>query len=85
MTRYSGEPIDRAENESRNSHYRIQINKNLFLDAEDERHFEGRFTNDGKRAGKGVNVRFVADYTTNICSITDYKWIRICAISYQGY
>ena len=79
VARYSGQAITRAENETRTSHYRIKISGNLFLDAEKPHHFEGRLINDGRRAGKGVNVRFSAGYRLNTCSTTDFKWIRIFA------
>ena len=79
VARYSGEVIDRIVNAARTGHYRIQISKNVFLDAEKLHHFEGRFINDGKRAGRGVNVRFAAGYQLNTCSITNLKWIRIFA------
>ena len=79
VTRYSGEAIDRHENASRTSHYRIKISSNLYLDAERSHHFEGRYINDGKRAGKTVNVRFAAGYKTNICSTTGHRWIKIFA------
>ena len=79
MARYSGEVINHAENEARKSHYRIRISKNVYLDAERHHHFEGRFINDGKRAGKTVNVRFAAGYRLNTCSTTNLKWIRIYA------
>ena len=79
VARYSGEVMNRAENEARSSHYRIQISSNVYLDAEDSQHFEGRLINDGKRAGKGVNVRFSAGYRLNTCSDTNFKWIRIFA------
>ena len=59
--------------------YRIKISKNLYLDAEQHHHFEGRYINDGERAGKGVNVRFAAGYTTNTCSTTNLRWIRVFA------
>ena len=79
IARYSGEAIDRMENAARSGHYRIQISKNLFLDAEKSHHFEGRYINDGKRAGCGANARFAAGYRTNICSVTGHEWIRIFA------
>ena len=79
VARYSGEAIDKTENEARTSHYRIKISKNLYLDAEEKHHFEGRYINDGKRAGKIVNVRFAAGYRTNTCSTTNHQWIRIFA------
>ena len=80
VARYSGERIDLAENNKRKGHhYRIKISNDLFLDAEDPRHFEGRFINDGKRAGIKPNVRFAAGYRTNTCSTTSFSWIRIFA------
>ena len=79
VARYSGEPINRTENATRSGHYRIKISNNLYLDAEKSHHFEGRFINDGKRSGRGVNVRFAAGYRTNMCSSTNLRWIRIYA------
>ena len=79
MTRYSGEAITHAENAARTGHYRIKICSTLYLDAEQPHHFEGRFINDGKRAGKVVNVRFAAGYRTNQCSDTGLRWIRMFA------
>ena len=80
MARYSGEAISRTENEARTGHYRIKISNNLYLDAENSHHFEGRYINDGVRAGKKANVRFAAGYKTNKCSTTGFDWIRIFAI-----
>ena len=79
VARSSGEAITQAENATRKGHYRIKICSNLYLDAERPHHFEGRFINDGKRAGKVVNVRFAAGYRTNQCSETGLRWIRIFA------
>ena len=80
VARYSGEAIDRAENDRRTSNYRISISKNLYLDAKNSNHFEGRFINDGPRANKRPNVRFAAGYRTNVCSISGFNWIRIFAL-----
>ena len=42
IARYSGDPLTKAECERRNqSHYRMQVHKNLFLDVADVKHFEG--------------------------------------------
>ena len=79
VARYSGEAITHAENETRSGHYRIKISSNLYLDAEQRHHFEGRYINDGKRAGRRINVRFAAGYRTNTCSVTNLRWIRIFA------
>ena len=77
VARYSGEVIDRITNAARRGHYRIKISKNVYLDAEKLHHFEGRYINDGKRAKRGVNVRFAAGYQLNTCSVTNLKWIQI--------
>ena len=79
VARYSGEAIDKVTNESRTGHYRIKIHNNLYLDAENTHHFEGRYINDGVRAGGQANVRFAAGYGTNTCSVTGLQWIRILA------
>ena len=79
IARYSGEAISRAEREQRSSHYIVEVHKNLYLDAADPKHFEGRHANDGKRSRLQVNARFAASYRTNICSITGFRWIYIYA------
>ena len=61
-----GEPISREENTRRRGHYRLQVHKNLYLDAEDSDHFEGRYINDTKGSDFSANVRFTANYRTNI-------------------
>ena len=47
IARYSGEPLTRIECDKRKqSQYRVQVHKNLFLDAADKKHYEGRYIND---------------------------------------
>ena len=49
IARYSGDPLTREEcDERQRSQYRVQIHKNLFLDAADRKHFEGRYINDAR-------------------------------------
>ena len=70
IARYSGEPLTKAESDKRpHSHYRVQVRKNLFLDASDPKHFEGRYANDARNSKYKVNARFAADYTKNTCSV----------------
>jgi len=52
---------------------------NLYLDAEDPKHFEGRYINDSRGSDFRTNVRFAANYRTNTCSKTGHKWVRIYA------
>ena len=73
VARYSGDAIDKSTNEARKGN-------NLYLDAEQSHHFEGRYINEGVRAGKAANVRFAAGYNANMCSTTGLRWIRIFAI-----
>ena len=80
IARYSGDPLTKAECDRRQkSHYRVQVHKNLFLDAADPKHFEGRNINDARFSKFKVNARFSAGYTTNICSTTGFYWVRIYA------
>ena len=80
IARYSGDPLTWAEsNRRKHSHYRLQVHRNLFLDAEDTKHFEGRYINDARRSKHKVNARFAANYATNTCSETGHKWVRIYA------
>ena len=80
IARYSGEPMTRAESIQRgHSHYKLQVHSNLFLDAADPVHFEGRYINDARRTQFKTNARFAANYTTNTCSNTGFKWVRIYA------
>ena len=80
IARYSGEPLSQAECERRQqSHYRLQVHRNLFLDAADKRHFEGRYINDARKTKFKVNARFASSYKTNTCSATGYVWVRIYA------
>ena len=80
IARYSGEPMTRAESTQRgHSHYKLQVHSNLFLDAADPVHFEGRYINDARHTQFKTNARFAANYTTNTCSNTGFKWVRIYA------
>ena len=80
IARYSGDPLTKEECDSRpHSHYRMQVHKNLFLDAANMKHFEGRFINDARRSKFKTNARFAANYTVDICSITGFLWVRIYA------
>jgi len=79
VARYSGEPLSKAENDKRRGHYRLQVHRNLYLDAEDPTHFEGRYINDSKGSVFRTNVRFAANYRTDICSEAGHRWVRIYA------
>ena len=80
IARYSGEPLTQEECESRpQSHYRLQIHRNLYLDAAGIKHFEGRYINDARNTKFKVNARFAAGYRTNTCSGTGFTWVRIYA------
>ena len=80
IARYSGDPLTKEECERRkHSQYRMQVHRNLFLDAENPKHFEGRYINDARNSKFKVNARFAANYIVNICSVTGYYWVRIYA------
>ena len=80
IARYSGDPLAKAECDQRkHSQYRMQVHRNLFLDAENQKHFEGRYINDARHSKYKVNARFAANYAINICSITGFSWVRIYA------
>ena len=79
IARYRGEAITQAECARRTGGYRMRVHANLYLDAADEAHFEGRFINDGRRAHRRVNARFAANYKTNTCATTGFTWVRIYA------
>ena len=75
ITRYSGDVMTKDEYDRRkHSQYRMQVHQNLFLDTVNPKHFEGRFINDARGSRY---ARFATGYTTNICSDTDYFWVRI--------
>ena len=78
IARYSGDPLT-SKSERRHSEYRVQVHKNLFLDAVDNKHFEGRFINDARGTKFRTNARFAAGYATNECSETGFIWVRIYA------
>ena len=74
----SGDPLTKTERDQRcHSQYVMQVHKNLFLDAANPIHFEGRFINDARNSKHKVNERFAAGYTTNTCSKTGHRWVRI--------
>ena len=84
IARYSGDVLTKAECDQRKrSHYRIQVHKNLFLDAANPEYFEGRYINDARGTKFKVNARFAAGYTINKCSVTvtvtGRSWVRIYA------
>lgn len=80
IARYSGDPLTKEECDCRpHSHYRMQVHKNLFLDAANLKHFEGRFINDARRSKFKTNARFAANHTVNTCSTTGFMWVRIYA------
>lgn len=80
IARYIGDPLTKAECDRRgSSHYRLQVHKNLYLDAADQRHFEGRYINDARNSRHKINARFAANYRTNTCSTTGFVWVRIYA------
>ena len=72
--------MTRAESGQRaHSHYKLQVHDNLFLDAADSIHFEGRYINDARRTKFKTNARFAANFITNTCSDTGFQWVRIYA------
>ena len=80
IARYSGAPLTKAELDQKSySQYVMQVHKNLFLDAVEPTHFEGRFINDARNSKFKKNARFAAGYTTNTCSTTGHVWVRIYA------
>ena len=80
IARYSGDVMTKEECARRKrSKYRMQIHKNLFLDAADPKHFEGRFINDARGSKFKVNARFAAGFVLNKCSTTGHFWVRIYA------
>jgi len=80
IARYSGDPLTRAEcNDRWSSQYRVQVHNNLFLDAADPKHFEGRYINDARGSKFKTNARFASNYATNKCSTTGHTWVRIYA------
>ena len=61
IDRYSGDPLTKAECDSRpHSHYRMQVHRNLFLDATN---FEDRFINDVRHSKFKTNDRFATNYS----------------------
>ena len=44
IARYSGEKINKTECDKRSGHYRVKVHDDLYLDAENCKHFEGRLT-----------------------------------------
>ena len=78
--RYSGKVLSAEEAAKSKSKYLLQINKNLFLDAEQEGHLEGRKLNCARKAGRKANVRFRSTLTVNYCKVTGVAWIPFYAI-----
>ena len=80
IARYSGDVMNKEECDRRkHSNYRIQIHQNLFLDAANPQHFEGRYINDARGSKFKVNARFAAGYILNKCSTTGLYWVRVYA------
>ena len=79
VTTYTGDVLTAAESAKSKSAYRLQVNSNCILDATDESHAPGRYINDGKRAGRAVNVEFGAGTHPATCKQTGRKYVSIFA------
>ena len=80
IARYSGELLNREHCEALSiaeRDYIVAVHRNLYLDAKDVRHWEGRYINDGSISGKKSNARFQANYKCQTCPITGHKWIYV--------
>ena len=78
--RYSGKVLTAAQAKRSKSKYILRINKNLFIDAEQEGHLEGRKLNCARKAGRKANVRFRSTLTANYCPVTGIAWIPFYAV-----
>ena len=76
VARYSGKKLDAHEASISNSKYLFQVNKNLFLDAEDPRHTIGRYAN--CNTGHN-NATFGAGRSATYDHIRKQWWISIYA------
>ena len=71
IARYSGDQFTAAEVRARSaSDYLMEVNKDLFLDANEPHHWEGRYVNDGVIAGLRINGRFGSALVCNVCPVT---------------
>ena len=58
---YSGDVLTKTECDlGKDSNYKLQIHKNLYLDVADPKHFEGRYINDARHSQYKANARFAA-------------------------
>ena len=48
----------------------MKINKDLYLDAAEPHHWEGRAVNDDQRSGFTTNARFGSALVANVCPVT---------------
>ena len=78
--RYSGKVLSASQAKKSRSKYLLRINKNLFIDAEQEGHLEGRKLNCARKAGRKANVRFRSTLTVNYCAKTGIAWIPFYAV-----
>ena len=78
--RFSGKVLSAEQASKSKSQYILRINKDLFLDAEEEGHLEGRKLNCARKAGRKANARFRSTFTVNYCKVTGVAWIPFYAV-----
>ena len=59
------------------SKYLLRISKNVFLDARDRQHCDGRYINCGRNTRMNINARFSASRTYNYDSASNTNWVSI--------
>ena len=79
VARYTGDDLTADEAAASESAYLFRVNKNLFLDAQDPQHENGRYINDGAIAGREVNAKFGAARYAAVCKKTGRRYISVRA------
>ena len=79
VARYTGDVLTANEAAASDSAYLFRVNKNLFLDAQDPQHENGRYINDGAIAGREVNAKFGAARYAAVCKRTGRRYISVRA------
>lgn len=74
---YSGEVLNRTQIVNNDSKYLLRISKNVFLDARDRQHCDGRYINCGRNTRMNINARFSASRTYNYDSASNTNWVSI--------
>ena len=80
VARYSGTVLSAKQAAQSKSEYKLQVNKDLCIDAKQKGHLEARYIKDARKAGKEPNVRFGASLKARYCKKTGVAWVPVFAI-----